>query len=516
MKKGLLLVAMVTFNIVWTNAQTISFPEVYEMSLTGANAIKEGSEVKGYYFFFKGDKIDKKTSEFTLHITDNNLTKIKEIKMQSSKDVTIVESSFNGTDLIFLLYNDKERSLEYQVYGADGKKKHTYNRELSKKEISYFQEVYFNEDEDQNFKGLYPIEGKGFISNMPSREDKDFTFQLDYFSTEKRKQWTYIPTIGAKKFIGDYLGTHNGVVYMEVLKMASRTDSKPESFLVGLDLQTGRQLFEKPTDDGKFKFYPASMTILADSTAYVFGEYFNPNGNILKDKSLGFAFWGVDKKGKILSEKYNSWDLELGKHLNVSSKGKIDDFGYMYLHNLVQTDDGNIYAIGEGYVKLASVAGMALAVLSKNPNSSSLVRMRITNMIFIKFDKDFNVKEAQIFEKNSNTYYMPSGVALASAALLGKMVKSFGGFDYSYTQVNKDNSAFTVCYSDYVKGKGYKGATFNSISYNEGKLTTDNINTKSTNNKARTFVLPGKQGQVLLIDYYKKDKRVDMHVEKLN
>jgi hypothetical protein len=80
--------------------------------------------------------------------------------------------------------------------------------------------------------------------------------------------------------------------------------------------------------------------------------------------------------------------------------------------------------------------------------------------------------------------------------------------------MNSDNSSFTICYSDYVKGKDYKGSTFNSITYNEGKLTTDKINTKS--DATRSYILPGKQGQVLIVDYFKKDKRLDAHFEKLN
>ena len=142
-----------------------------------------------------------------MQITDNNLNKLKDIKFQDSKDVTVLESSFNGTDLIFLFYNDDARTFEYQVYGADGKKKYAYNRQLTKKEEKYLEATYLAmEDDESTYKGLYPIEGKGFISNMPSREDKDYTFQVDFFSTEKRKQWTYTPTIGGKKFVGDYLG----------------------------------------------------------------------------------------------------------------------------------------------------------------------------------------------------------------------------------------------------------------------------------------------------------------------
>lgn len=499
-----------------SNAQNLSIENVQKVSLRNSDAIKEGTDVKGYYFFYVSDKIDKRTNEYTLRITDNNLKQLKDIKFQDSKDVTILESSFNGTDIIFLLYNSDARTFDYQVYGADGKKKYTYNRQLTKKEDRYLAASYLAVDDDeQTYKGLYPIEGKGFISNMPSREDKDYTFQVDFFSTQKRKQWTFTPTIGGKRFSGDYLGTFNGVVYFEVLRLGGAFDGKPDSYIIGLSLETGKQVFEKSTDEGKYKFYPASMSTLADGKAYLFGEYFDPNGNILKDKSKGFAFIGIDEKGTFISEKYCSWDLDMGKFLDVSSKGKIDDFGYMYLHNMIQTADGSIYAIGEGFKKVASALGILGQVATGGRSGISTVKIKVTDMLLLKFDKDFNVKEAKIYEKNSNNVELPNGFEFVSTPLIGKMIKySFGEFDYAYTQTNSDLSSFTVCYSDYVRGKGYKGGTFNSISYNDGKITTDKINTKS--DATRTAVLPGKQGQVLILDYYRKAKKLDAHFEKLN
>jgi hypothetical protein len=186
----------------------------------------------------------------------------------------------------------------------------------------------------------------------------------------------------------------------------------------------------------------------------------------------------------------------------------------MYLHNILQTSDGNIYAIGEGYKKVASALGIASRMLTRNSGVSTL-KIKVTDMIMLKFDKDFNVKEAKIYDKNSNSIELPGGSEFVSTPLIGKMIKYYyGGFDYAYTQTNSDVSAFTVCYSDYVRGKDYKGGTFNSISYNEGKITTDHINTKS--DATRSWVLPGKQGQVLLLEYYKKDKKLDAHFEKLN
>src|SRR5258706_10543457 len=322
-------------------AQKMSIENVYKMTLRNSDAIKEGTDVKGYYFFYMGDKIDKKTNEFTLRIVDNNLKLLKDIKFQDSKDVTILESSFNGTDLIFLFYNEDQKTFEYQIYGANGVKKFSYTRDLTKKEKRYLEQSYLAMgDDEKTYKGLYPLESLGFISNMPSREDKDYTFEIDFFSSEKKKQWTYVPTEGAKRFVGDYLGTSNGVVYLEVLKFTGMMDQKPDSYIVGLSMETGKQLFEKPTD-GKYRFYPASMSVMNNGKAYIYGEYFDLNGNIAKDKSLGFAFWAMDEKGKVGGEKYCSWDLDLGKFLDVNSKGKIQDFGFMYLHNILQTADGN-------------------------------------------------------------------------------------------------------------------------------------------------------------------------------
>src|SRR5260221_3766310 len=512
MKKYFFSAGLILLCTFYVGAQA-TIQNVFRMTRRGSDAIRQGSEVKGYYFLYASDKIDKDTYEWTLEITDNNLKSLKTIKFQDSKHVSILESSFNGTDLIFLLYDDKANTFEYQVYGADGNKKHTYNRELTKKERRYLELSYLaNEDEENTYKGLYPIEGKGFISNMPSREDKDYTFQIDFFSTENRKQWTYTPTIRGKTFIGDYLGAFNRVVYIEMLKFTSKMDQKPESTILGLSLETGQQVFEKPTD-GKYRFYPASMSAMNNGKAYIYGEYFDVDGNISKDKSLGFAFWGVDEKGVILNEKYCSWNLELGKFLDVNSKGKIDNFGFMYLHNILQTADGNIYAIGEGYMKVASALGIASKLLMRNSGISTL-KLKVTDMILVKFDKDFNVKDAKIYDKNSNNLEMESGMEFVSTPLIGKMVKMRGFFDYAYTQTNENNTSFTVCYSDYVRGKDYKGGTFNSISYNEGKITTDRINTKT--NASWSLVFPAKQGQVLLVDFYRKEKRVERHFEKLN
>lgn len=189
MKQRFLILLLLVSVMQAALGQKVSIDNVRKSALRTSDAIRMGSDVKGYFFFYISDKIDKKTNQYSLRIFDNNLNMLKDITFQDSKNVTVLESSFNGTDLIFLFYNEDELTFEYQVYGADGKKKpYTYTRQLSKKEKRFLEATYLaTNDEEDTYRGLYPIEGKGFISNMPSREDKDYTFQVDYFSTEKRK-----------------------------------------------------------------------------------------------------------------------------------------------------------------------------------------------------------------------------------------------------------------------------------------------------------------------------------------
>jgi hypothetical protein len=219
MKKTIAAIIAVIALTYTVHAQKMSIENVYKITLRNSAAIKQGTQVKGYYFFYVSDKVNKSTNEYTLRITDNNLTVLKDVKFNDSKHVSVLESSFNGTDLVFLFYNDDERTLQYKIYGADGNEKFTYERELSKKDKNYMETTYLAVDDEENtYKGLYPVQGAGFISNTPSREDKDYTFEIDYFSTGQKKQWSYIPTEGGKKFMGDYLGSSNGVVYLEILK----------------------------------------------------------------------------------------------------------------------------------------------------------------------------------------------------------------------------------------------------------------------------------------------------------
>ncbi len=141
--------------------------------------------------------------------------------------------------------------------------------------------------------------------------------------------------------------------------------------------------------------------------------------------------------------------------------------------------------------------------------------MAVTDMLLLHFDEKFNVKEAKVFEKNSNSLDLPNDVQLMNLVAAGNFIK-YGayGFDYAFTQMDKSHQSFSVGYTDYVKDKDYKGLTFNAISYNSGMITTDKINLKSEGSTMRIFA--AKTGSVMIMEYFRKEKKLDMRLEKLN
>jgi hypothetical protein len=295
--------------------------------------------------------------------------------------------------------------------------------------------------------------------------------------------------------------------------------NKNESWLLGVYLHNGKKAFEFETNQEKFNFLPMGITTVSNSSEFLLmGPYFDKDDNVMKDKSLGLGVWIMNTQGKVVNSKYNSWEQDISKHLKVSARGRVDELGYIYFHKILQTADGNIFAIGEGYKKQASALGIGAAVLAGvagGRTNMSTTKMKVTDMLLLQFNNKFELTKAEIYDKNANNIELLMGAEFTSAPLLAQQIKYFyDGFDYTFSQTDKTHSLFTVGYTDYVRSKDYKGLTFNTISYYNNNITTDKIELKSNSSKMR--IMPAKTGSVMILEYFKKGKRLDMRLEKVN
>lgn len=522
MKKNLILTSCFLFFAAFTiQAQNkLSIDKVYSTYLRNSGTIMENNQIKGYFFLYQSDKVDKKTNEYTLQVLDQNLNKVKEIKFEDSKKISLLEASYNSSSLAFLFKNSDQKTLDMKIYNMDGKLQFSYSREYDKKTddlMKSYETMHTDEGTNQN---VFDVGGQGYVSVLPIRDGKQRTYEVDYYSSEQKKQWTYQPNDDEDRFANaEFLGSTDDLIILEVMKKSRMMSSKMNSHLVGISIQTKKKVFDiEDSEDGEFKFVPTSIVPRKDKNEIlVMGSYFNKNNNIAKDFSQGLAVYSINNEGKVLTKTYNSWVDDFGKYLPLNSKGKLDKVGYLYIHKLIQTPDGKVFAISEGYKRQANAGGIALtALMAAGGGHSSAVgvtKIVVTDMVIMEFNDKFKVKNATIYDKTDNTVESSGVSDFGSQHMIAIMVKMKGGFDYEFTTGDVDNTNFTVCYSDRVKSADYKGKTFNSIRYNGSKFSTDKIELKS---KASTMkVFPAKAGSVMILEYFKKDKRLDFRLEKL-
>lgn len=517
---GLMLLLFASGHVI---AQKMDISDVRSAKLRNTGEILENSEVKGYYIFYESDKIDKKTIEYTIAITDENLNKVKDIVFEDDKNVSLLESSYNGSSIMFLFFNKKDKSLEYRAYGFDGKIKSTYSKELDKKTQALMNEVYGAKTDDGDNSALYDIPNVGYTTVYPVKEKKYYSFEVNTFFTDRKKTWTYEAAEEQedKYTHASFLGQTDSILVYEVIKQKKLMFGNPKSWLLGLNTYTGKKMFEFSTEEeSDYTFLPMNMVNGKNpGEVILMGTYFNKGAKVMKDASLGLGTWTINSKGNILSKKYNSWESHISKYLPSSKKGKVDDIGFIMFHKIIATNDGKYFAIGEGYQKVANAAGIAgnvaLAALGGGRSGGfSNTKIRVTDLVMLEFNPEFEVVNANVYEKFRNSMSLPANADFTSPHLMALMVKAFGGFDYNYTRTNGDKSMFVTAYSDYEKTSDYKGVTFNTISYADSKITTDKLNLKTNASYIRVF--PAKTGFVMISEYFKKDKRLSQRLEKMN
>jgi hypothetical protein len=477
----------------------LSIDKVYSAYLRNSGTIISRGQIKGYFFLYVSDKIDRHTDEYTLQILDENLNKVQSIKFQDSKNLNLLESAYNGNSISFLFKNEDTRTLDMKVYDFDGKLKYSYSREINRNTDEWMKNYERMHTEDGMNKNVFDVGSEGYVSVLPTRDGiMKFSYEVDYYASDSKKQWTYVPYDDAEKFAGaQYLGSTDSLIILEVLKGNIGLNMKYSSHVVGINFITKKKQWEIDGSADQYNLAPSSVAPLDSGRLLLMASYYDKNQNILNDFSRGLAVYEISTSGKVLSKTYNSWAGDIGQFLPANAKGKIDNVGYLYIHKYIRTPDNRIFVVGEGYNRQGGLGN---------------TRTVVTDLVMMEFNSQYKVTNATIYDKATNKVSSSFG-DFGSQHLMALVLKAEGAFDYAFTTGDPDNSTFAVCYSDWDRSSERNGRTFNAIRYNGKKFTTDKIELKS--NASTMLILPAKAGSVMIIEYYKKEKRLDLRLEKL-
>lgn len=503
-KVAYLLLTCLAVNIGLAQTKKIDAVNTFVIKNSGEILNKE-KDVEGYYFFYELDKLKKGDREFAIQILDNNLVEVAKKTYVNNKNTFLMNSSFNNQAMMFALANYKEKKINLLTFNKKAEQSASIDIPLESKEIKWIEMMKLSGD----FNILFPVNDKGFLFNKVV-DNKKIGYSLKYYPTDGGKAWEFnSPADSQEILMINPIEVNEDVIVALEFSRASVFSRKVTIKTLVIDSNTGKLLFDKEYSKNKNPRLISNAYINDNKSVVLLGEYFNEGDNIFDDQSQGLFSEEVNLSGQTNKEVFVSWKNDVSKFYKPQAGEK--EIGHVYFHKIVRTASGEIYAIGEKYKRTASAGGIAMAVLSKG--QSATTQLTITDATVFKFDRDFKLKDIKIFEKGKSR--VPCLTDFGSAQLNANALKNQGAFDYVFTQIDKKNDRFYSCFVDYERLSGEKNKfAFKTIIYDEGALSQDKIYLSSGDKEYK--VMAGKVGYVALIEYNKKDKEINLHLEKLN
>lgn len=489
----------------------LSFGQQTTLSDVGENFSKTQSgtmydsnhDVDGYFFFYMADKLKKGQREYAIKVLDNGLNEIANKSYVDSKNTGLLSGKFNNDALMFLLFNRKDEKYKLVSFNKKAEQQTPVEVDLSKRELKYL-EMVIQQGLAENI--LYPVDNKGFLFSRPL-DNKKLGYAIKYLPTDGGKAWEYkSPEKSDSLIMGSVMSANEKFVAVQELTKKGLLSKKLNVKVKILDINTGEQLYQLVYEK---KEDPRLITniFFGEDKAMIVGEYFDPKDNIITDDSKGIFMQVFTEDGKLVKGGKVSWEKEIEPNIPADADGEKRKVKNILFHNVVKTQNGDYYVIGEDYKKTLSALGML-------SNSNSKTQLTIEDAYIFRLDENFGLKNIEVFDKGKSR--IPSITDYGSAQLNARVLANFGAFDYEFTQVDTDRDMFFATFIDYERLKGEKNKfAFKALIYKDGKISQDKVYLPNSR-KETTRVMAAKMGHVLILDYNRKEKKVNLHLEKLN
>jgi len=511
MKKQIILLLLFTLFSMQIFAQSKSFENVTKFRVRNSGTIIENGALAGYFIFYLDDKLDRKNDAYLLQILDNNLNAVKTINVVQPKNTFLVEAGYNGKAFVMMYYSKGD--VDVVTYDKAGTKLGSRKFE----DINKYQKMILDqqmESEEAN-PSISPLGTQGFVKQAFVKNDK-LGYAIDAYGNDLKPLWSYASNRNSDLVeAADVIYSSEKYVVANIARKNNISTKSYDGFIVVIDAVSGKKLFEKPLKEDSELSVMNCFVNEATDVFNIIGEYYTPGEEILKSKSLGLFALSLDITGAKKMYKKISWagDIKKFKNLDPDSKDKIQS----YFHKIVRMKDGKIIAIGEQFKRQVSAMGVASQLLGGGQGSASAAELKVGDMVVMTLDDQFNLLDYKTFDKKSSIVYLPAGAAYMSSAMTSAYVKSLGGFDYSFTQEDKDRDRFYAVYTDYNRkddDNKKSDAMIGVIKYEDGKLTGNRVPINTEGNLVWFYA--AKPGYIQVNEYFKKKKMINMRLEKIN
>lgn len=496
--------------------QTFSYSQTRDLASLasgqniGMNALFDTKDnLYGYVSMYSLGKTDKKSQKFEYVILDKNLNPVANKEFEAGLlvsnyfgyvdfkgQIILRPSDFNYLQAfsrdaalpVSMVINPKTNTVAPKVY-------YDYLENGTFVEIN--QPKSFKEERKEN-RAEKKDKGYNYVSSVGEIKEGGF-IAVEYndygkyvnknslikFDDSKKEIWRYrYNTNGDKKVFSDLTILDKDEKSLYGILRKVNDDEKTFTLLV-IDMKTGKELSNKPvtglspeTIDYIDDLYSSGRKIANDKT---FDDRLVLLGrNYISKKDKGFARLMLDKKNYSVDLKELNYKPDLSNHIpKLSADGGVEN-GYF-----LQTKD--VYFLSDGSVGILS---------EKFKPEGNYSAPKTTDLVYINTDKDFKVKDVQVFEKEKTRW---------------------SNNDYLFSQYLNDSKDVVFFYRDYQKDQVTKEKKWNLFinTVINGKFKQEVIPISEKDNYVVTPYI-AKEGYILLRELNEKEKFNQIRLERLN
>ena len=505
-------------------AQTVTLDGISNMRRSLLSPIYAGNEVKGYVTFARSDKADRKNDNYLLDLYDQDLKKVSSITMQKpSGRYILLKNTFNGSAFAFYFFNSKDETLELETYDTSLQKLGSkVIGELTKGDLRVLQmQTRAADPSAGGFMmglNLFAVPGLGFVRNgYTGGMAKGYTLAI--YDDKLGMHWRTASNENAKEYESLNL-TEAADKYLlgVMMRRDGMLSRKATSYMVALDAKTGKKLLDLPVETSATEQLSlSSFTFDAEKREFLaVGEYYKLDDKPFVNKSQGFYVKRFSEAGKPVSTKNYGWHNEVAALMPAEAKASLEDNYVNFNQSILKGANGHMFVVAEQFKIVGDGLGIAANILNGGHTNASVSKGKVGNLLIFELDQDAKLANVKFYPKTVTNAELPAGTGFMGAGLLGQIMKMQGDFDYQFVQKNDDNSKFNVVYVNFDKEKGEAAKTYvGNIAFGDnGKYTVDKIEMPA--GPTASYLYPAKPGYVLIADYLKKKKTLDMRLVKVN
>lgn len=528
MRKMKIVIASLLLSLSNGYAQNASVPNVLNLkSAKQSGQILESNKIVGYYIFFTKEKADKANTTYEVELFDDNYNKTGSFEITRPNKSLLLEMVFNG-EAFMLHYYDAKSGYEFATYDRAGKllgSSKIAKDDLSKYELARVQQNAQSSTENVT---IFPNGKTGFIRTTFTKNSK-LGYEVVAYDNNADVLWTYdSPSTSEMLETIEIVDVSEKVVSATIYKKKSAMTKEVDMYCLLLGSGDGDKIkeFQLGDDASGRKSILKSFINEKNNSIMLVGEYYKPKDDYLKDKSQGLYLMELNMEGAELSTTEYAWATDISKFkqetLDEEDKKDANKPYYMFFHDVVISDNGHIFLIGEQFKKQVSAGGVGMnianAALGGGGSGASSFEILVANMVVIEFDASKKMVDFDLIQKKKTSVLLPAGMGVYGSTFLGYYIKATGGFDYSFTSQNNETDAFDIVYIDANRKEEKESKKSDMmvgvISIKNGEKSLNRVPVNCTSNV--WWVQPGKPGYISVSEYFRKEKKIDMRLEPLS